>query len=178
MAKTHGKSSYPPDNIATVAAETPGLCVQEESESQGPRSPLGHELYHYLEGDHKKRNTSLSSSLLETMKIIHLKTGPFSNTSTSRSEKLRSKSEDGTFFTHLHLGAEVNNTINQSSSTKQILINKNTSDSISSIALMILKILIKINMWYPWSHWEAESKWRKLRKKSEDEVKAPPGLFW
>ena len=55
MAKTHGKSSYPPDNIATVAAETPGLCVQEESESQGPRSPLGHELYHYLEGDHKKQ---------------------------------------------------------------------------------------------------------------------------
>ena len=33
MAKTHGKSSYPPDNIATVAAETPGLCVQEESVS-------------------------------------------------------------------------------------------------------------------------------------------------
>ena len=44
MAKTHGKSSYPPDNIATVAAKTPGLCVQEESESQGPRSPLGDEL--------------------------------------------------------------------------------------------------------------------------------------
>ena len=145
----HGKSSYPPDNIATVAAETPGLCVQEESESQGPRSPLGDELNHYLEGDHRKRNTSLSSSLLETRKITHLKTGPFSNTSTSRSEKLRSKSEDGTFFKHPHLGAKMNKIINQSSSNKQILINKNTSESISSIALMILKILIKINMQYP-----------------------------
>ena len=127
----HGKSSYPPDNLATVVAETLGLCVQEESESQGPRSPLGDELNHYLEGDHRKRNTSLSSSLLETRKITHLKTGPFSNTSTSRSEKLRSKSEDGTFFKHPHLGAKMNKIINQSSSNKQILINKNTSEPVS-----------------------------------------------
>ena len=120
MAKTHGKSSYPSDNIATVAAETPGLCVQEESEPQCPRSPLGDELHHYLKGDHKKRNTGLSPSLLETRKITHLKTGPFSNTSTSRSEKPRSKSEDGTFSKCPHLGAEVNKIINQSSN-KQIL---------------------------------------------------------
>ncbi|KAB0370739.1 hypothetical protein FD755_017148 [Muntiacus reevesi] len=113
IAKTHGKSSYPPDNIATVAAETPGLCVQEESEPQGPRSPLGDELYHYLKGDHKKRNTGLSPSLLETRKTTHLKTGPFSNTSTSRSQKPRSKSEDSTFFKHPHIGAEMNKIINQ-----------------------------------------------------------------
>uniref|UniRef100_A0AC11CPU6 RB binding protein 8, endonuclease n=1 Tax=Ovis aries TaxID=9940 RepID=A0AC11CPU6_SHEEP len=55
VAKPHGKSSYPPDNLATVVAETLGLCVQEESESRGPRSPLGDELYHCLEGDHKKQ---------------------------------------------------------------------------------------------------------------------------
>ena len=55
MAKPHGKSSYPPDGLATVVAETLGLCVQEESESQGPRSPLGDELYHCLEGDNKKQ---------------------------------------------------------------------------------------------------------------------------
>ena len=53
VAKAHGKSSYPPDGL--VVAETLGLCVQEESESQGPRSPLGDELYHCLEGDHKKQ---------------------------------------------------------------------------------------------------------------------------
>ena len=29
----HGKSSYPPDSLATVVAETLGLCVQEESVS-------------------------------------------------------------------------------------------------------------------------------------------------
>lgn len=29
----HGKSSYTPDNLATVVAETLGLCVQEESVS-------------------------------------------------------------------------------------------------------------------------------------------------
>ncbi|OWK18155.1 hypothetical protein Celaphus_00008886 [Cervus elaphus hippelaphus] len=113
MAKTHGKSSYPPDNIATVAAETPRLCVQEESEPQGPRSPLGDELYHYLKGDHKKRNTDQENNPPENR--------PFSNTSTSRSEKPRSKSEDGTFFKSPHLGAEVNKIINQSSSNKQIL---------------------------------------------------------
>uniref|UniRef100_A0A8I5TT74 DNA endonuclease RBBP8 n=2 Tax=Pongo abelii TaxID=9601 RepID=A0A8I5TT74_PONAB len=59
MAKTHGTSSYTPDkssfNLATVVAETLGLGVQEESETQGPIIPLGDELYHCLEGDHKKQ---------------------------------------------------------------------------------------------------------------------------
>lgn len=59
VTKTHGTSSYPTDkssfNLATVVAETLGVSVQEESESQGPMSPLADELYHCLEGDHKKR---------------------------------------------------------------------------------------------------------------------------
>ncbi|XP_063651628.1 DNA endonuclease RBBP8 isoform X12 [Pan troglodytes] len=59
MAKAHGTSSYTPDkssfNLATVVAETLGLGVQEESETQGPMSPLGDELYHCLEGNHKKQ---------------------------------------------------------------------------------------------------------------------------
>ncbi|EHB03832.1 Retinoblastoma-binding protein 8 [Heterocephalus glaber] len=46
------KSSF---NLATVVAETLGLGIQEESESQGPVSPLDDELYHSLEGDHKKQ---------------------------------------------------------------------------------------------------------------------------
>ncbi|EPY78185.1 DNA endonuclease RBBP8 [Camelus ferus] len=54
VAKTHGTSSYPTDNLATVVAETLGLSLQEESESRGPRSPLDDELYHCLEGDNKK----------------------------------------------------------------------------------------------------------------------------
>ncbi|KAM8950386.1 DNA endonuclease RBBP8 isoform 2-T2 [Lycaon pictus] len=58
VAKTHGTSSCPTAkssfNLATVVAETLGFSVQEESESQGPVSPLGDELYHCLE-DHKKQ---------------------------------------------------------------------------------------------------------------------------
>ncbi|XP_030192641.1 DNA endonuclease RBBP8 isoform X2 [Lynx canadensis] len=56
--ETHGANHCPTDkssfNLATVVAETLGLSVQEESESQGPTSPLGDELYHCLE-DHKKQ---------------------------------------------------------------------------------------------------------------------------
>ncbi|XP_017354221.1 DNA endonuclease RBBP8 isoform X2 [Cebus imitator] len=182
MAKTHGTSSYTPDkssfNLATVVAETLGLRVQEESETQGPMSPLGDELYHCLEGDHKKQpfeestrntedslrfsdstsktppqeelptrvsspvfgaissmkssldlNTSLSPSLLETGGKNHVKTLPFSNTCISRLEKTRSKSEDSALFTHHSLGSEVNKMISQPSSNKQILINKNVSES-------------------------------------------------
>uniref|UniRef100_A0A2K6ALE3 DNA endonuclease RBBP8 n=1 Tax=Mandrillus leucophaeus TaxID=9568 RepID=A0A2K6ALE3_MANLE len=183
MAKTHGTSSCTPDkssfNLATVVAETLGLGVQEESETQGPMSPLGDELYHCLEGDHKKQpfeestrntedslrfsdsaskttpqeelptrvsspvfgatssiksgldlNTSLSPSLLQPEGKKHLKTLPFSNTCVSRLEKTRSKSEDSALFTHQSLGSEVNKIIIQSSSNKQILINKNVSESI------------------------------------------------
>uniref|UniRef100_A0ABI7WE30 DNA endonuclease RBBP8 n=1 Tax=Felis catus TaxID=9685 RepID=A0ABI7WE30_FELCA len=57
VSKTHGTNHCPTDkssfNLATVVAETLGLSVQEESESQGPTSPLGDELYHCL--DHKKQ---------------------------------------------------------------------------------------------------------------------------
>uniref|UniRef100_A0A2K6NEW4 DNA endonuclease RBBP8 n=1 Tax=Rhinopithecus roxellana TaxID=61622 RepID=A0A2K6NEW4_RHIRO len=183
MAKTHGTSSCTPDkssfNLATVVAETLGLGVQEESETQGPMSPLGDELYHCLEGDHKNQpfeestrntedslrfsdsasktppqeelptrvsspvfgatstiksgldlNTSLSPSLLQPGEKKHLKTLPFSNTCVSRLEKTRSKSEDSALFTHQSLGSEVNKIIIQSSSNKQILINKNISESI------------------------------------------------
>ncbi|XP_004413789.1 PREDICTED: DNA endonuclease RBBP8 isoform X2 [Odobenus rosmarus divergens] len=73
-------------------------------------------------------NTSLSPSLLETGKKL-LKTAPFNNISTSRSEKTRSKSEDSALFTHHNLGSEVNKIISQSSSNKQMLINKNISES-------------------------------------------------
>ncbi|XP_019321104.2 DNA endonuclease RBBP8 [Panthera pardus] len=59
VSKTHGTNRCPTDkssfNLATVVAETLGLSVQEESESQGPTSPLGDELYHCLE-DHKKQS--------------------------------------------------------------------------------------------------------------------------
>ncbi|XP_046527555.1 DNA endonuclease RBBP8 isoform X5 [Equus quagga] len=214
----------------TVVAETLGLSVQEESEPQGPVSPLDDELYHCLEGDHKKQpfeesarnsedslrfldcnsktppqeelptrvsspvfgatsnvksslglNTSLSPSLLETGKKNHLKMAPFSNTSDSRSEKTRSKSEDNALFTHLYLGSEVNKIISQSSSNKQMLINKNISESTSEQEnldhikdaitdkdkhVMPLKSLVG-----------RTSKRKKIEEESEDEVSCPQASF-
>ncbi|XP_049756451.1 DNA endonuclease RBBP8 isoform X2 [Elephas maximus indicus] len=181
MAKTHGTSSYSSEkssfNLATVVAETLGIHVQEESESPGPMSPLGHELYHCLEGEHKKQpfeestgnsgnglrfsdstsktppkeelttrvsspvfgttsnvknslalNTSLSPSLLETGKKKHLKIAPFSNTSNSRPEKMRSKSEDSGLVTQHNLGSKGNMIASQSCSNKQMLASQSTSE--------------------------------------------------
>lgn len=182
LSKICGTSSYPTDkspfNLDTVVAETLGINVQEESEHQGPASPLGDELYQCLEGDHKRQpsgestgssedslrfsdsaaktppqeftirvsspvfgatstvkthlglNTSFSPSLLDIGKRNLLKTAPFSNTSVSKSEKARSKSEDSALFTHHSLGSEVNKVISQSFPNKQILMNKNISESI------------------------------------------------
>lgn len=177
-----GRSNYPTDkspfNLDTVVAETLGLNAQEESEHQGPASPLGGELYHCLEEDHKKQpsgesagssedslrfsdstsktppqefttrvsspifgatstvkthlglNTSFSPSLLDIGKRNLLKTAPFSNISASKSEKARSKSEDSALLTHHSLGSEVNKVIGQSFPNKQILMNKNVSESV------------------------------------------------
>ncbi|XP_040613759.1 DNA endonuclease RBBP8 isoform X1 [Mesocricetus auratus] len=182
LSKICRTSSYPteksPFNLDTVVAETLGLNVQEESEHQRCTSPLGDELYHCLEGDHKKQpsvesarssedslrfsdaasktppeeftprvsspvfgatstvkshlglNTSFSPSLLDVGKRNLLKTAPFSNISVSRSEKARSKSEDSTLFTHHNLVSEVNKVISQSFPNKQILTNKNVSESV------------------------------------------------
>ncbi|XP_031222220.1 DNA endonuclease RBBP8, partial [Mastomys coucha] len=60
LSKIYGTSSYPTDksppfNLDTVVAETLGLNGQEESEPQGPMSPLGNELYHCLKEDRKKQ---------------------------------------------------------------------------------------------------------------------------
>uniref|UniRef100_A0A4W2C9G7 DNA endonuclease RBBP8 n=1 Tax=Bos indicus x Bos taurus TaxID=30522 RepID=A0A4W2C9G7_BOBOX len=221
----HGKSSYTPDNLATVVAETLGLCVQEESESRGPQSPLGDELYHCLEGDHKKQafeecrrnsednlrfsdsktpfqeelttrvsspvfgapsnvksslglNTSLSPSLLETGKKTHLKTVPLSNTSAPGPEKPRSKSEDGTLITHHHLGTEVNKIPSQSSSNKQMLINKNTSEPISEQGnIGHSKDTDRDKHVVPLKSLGGRTKRKKIEEESEDEVICPQASF-
>uniref|UniRef100_A0A4W2DPJ9 DNA endonuclease RBBP8 n=1 Tax=Bos indicus x Bos taurus TaxID=30522 RepID=A0A4W2DPJ9_BOBOX len=225
VAKPHGKSSYTPDNLATVVAETLGLCVQEESESRGPQSPLGDELYHCLEGDHKKQafeecrrnsednlrfsdsktpfqeelttrvsspvfgapsnvksslglNTSLSPSLLETGKKTHLKTVPLSNTSAPGPEKPRSKSEDGTLITHHHLGTEVNKIPSQSSSNKQMLINKNTSEPISEQGnIGHSKDTDRDKHVVPLKSLGGRTKRKKIEEESEDEVICPQASF-
>eukprot|EP00069_Balaena_mysticetus_P002005 bmy_15604T0 len=171
MAKTHGKSSYPPDNLAIVVAETLGLSVQDKSESRGPRSPLGEEIYHCLEGDHKKQHFE-ESRRNKTGGGGNLKTVPFSNTSNSRSEKPTSKSEDGVLFTHHNLGAEVNKITNQSSSNKQMLINKNASESINeqdSIDHIKDTVTDKDKHVVPLKSLGSRTKRKKIEEESEDE---------
>ncbi|XP_059265325.1 DNA endonuclease RBBP8 isoform X2 [Mustela nigripes] len=232
-ANERGTSNCPTDkssfNLATVVAETLGFSVQEESESQGPMSPLGDELYQCLE-DHKKQpfeesirinedssrfsdsksktppqeelttrvsspvfgatsnmkrslglNTSLSPSLLETGKKNLLKTVPINNTSTSKSEKTRSKSEDSVLFTHHNLGSEGNKIINQSSSSKQMLISKNVSESkneqdgfdhIKDAITDKDKLVIPLK-----SLGGRTSKRKKIEEESEDEVSSPQASF-
>ncbi|KAB1258407.1 DNA endonuclease RBBP8 [Camelus dromedarius] len=227
VAKTHGTSSYPTDNLATVVAETLGLSLQEESESRGPRSPLDDELYHCLEGDNKKPpfeesrgnsedslrfsdsnsktppqeelttrvsspvfgatsnvksslglNTSLSPSLLETGKKTHLKIVPFSSTSHSRSEKLRSKSEDSASFTHHNLGSEVNKITNQSSSNKQMLINKNISEpTMGQDSIDPIKDTVTDKHVVPLKSLVGRTKRKKIEEESEDEVCCPQASF-
>ncbi|XP_004387979.1 DNA endonuclease RBBP8 isoform X1 [Trichechus manatus latirostris] len=232
MAKTHGTSSYSTDkpsfNLATVVAETLGLNVQEESESQGPVSPLGNELYHCLEGDHKKQpfeestrnsgnglrfsdstsksppqeelttrvsspvfgttsnvknslglNTSLSPSLLETGKRKHMKIAPFSNTSNSRPEKPRSKSEDSDFFTHHNLGSKVNVVVGQSCSDKQMLVNKSISESIGAQGSTDhIKDAITDKHLLPLKPLGSRtSKRKKTEEESEHEVSCPQAAF-
>ncbi|XP_014391425.1 PREDICTED: DNA endonuclease RBBP8 isoform X3 [Myotis brandtii] len=230
VAKTRGTSSYPTDkssfNLATIVAETLGLSVPEESESHSPMSPVGDELYHCLEGDHKKQpleestrnnkdslrfsdpnsktppqeelttqvsspvfgatsnvkssfglNTSLSPSLLETGKKSHLKTAPFSSTSNSRLEKTRSKSEDSSLFIHPNLGSE-GNKISQSSN-KQMLINKNISESISEQDnIDHIKNAITDKHVVPLKSLGCKtSKRKKIEEESEDEASCPQASF-
>ncbi|XP_063087919.1 DNA endonuclease RBBP8 isoform X3 [Cavia porcellus] len=235
VAKIRGISSCPVDkssfHLATVVAETLGLGVEEESESQSPMSPLGDELYHSMEGEHKKQpfedsmrntkdslrfsdsisntppqeelttrasspvfsspvfvptsnvktdlglNTSLSPSLLDTGKQNHLKTAPFSSTSTSRLEKTRSKSEDSALFTHHNLGSEVNKAISQLSSSKQVLksisesineqdITDHTKDTVTDKHIVSLKSL-----------GGRTSKRKKAEEESEHEISCPQTSF-
>ncbi|KAK2501884.1 hypothetical protein MC885_019130 [Smutsia gigantea] len=189
MSKIHGMNNYPTDkssfNLVTVVAETVGLSVQEESKPQGPVSHLGDKLYHCLEGDYKKPPFEESrrnhEDRLRDWGKKHLKTLPFSNTSNSRSEKTRSKSEDSALSTHHNLGSEVIRIISQSSSNKQMLKNKNVSESLSEQDSVdhIKDVVTERN-----SHVVAlkplrgrPSKTKKIEEESEDEVNCPQASF-
>lgn len=228
MTRTHGTKSYSTvkssfDN-PTVVAETLGINSQEESEPQGPMSPLGDELYHCLEGSDKQSfekstrysedtlrfsdsipnppqeevtsresspvfgathnvknglglNISLSPSLLETEKKTHLRIAPFSNTFNSRSEKARSKSEDGALFIHHNVESEVSKMISQSSSNKHMFTNKKagepigeqkSTDHIKDAIIDKDKHLVSLK-----SLGGKTSKRKKTEEENEDEVNFP-----
>ncbi|KAM7125804.1 DNA endonuclease RBBP8 isoform 1-T3 [Molossus nigricans] len=123
-------------------------------------------------------NTSLSPSLLETGKKSHLKTAPFSGTSNSRSEKTRSKSADSTLFTHPNIGSEVNRIISQSSN-KQMLINKNITESISEQdSIDHIKDAVTDKHVVPVKSLGCKtSKRKKIEEESEDEISCPQASF-
>lgn len=125
-------------------------------------------------------STSLSPSLLETEKKNHLKTLPFNNTSNSRSEKTRSKSEDSALFTHHNLGSEVNKIISQSSSNKQMLKNKNVSESINeqdSVDHIKDAITDRESHVVALKPLGGRPSKRKIEEESEDEVNYPQASF-
>ncbi|XP_060029563.1 DNA endonuclease RBBP8 isoform X2 [Erinaceus europaeus] len=128
-------------------------------------------------------NATVSPSLLETGKKNRFKITPFGNTSSSRSEKTRSKSEDGALSTHV-LGSEAKErckVVSQSSAHKQMLISRNINeatgkqDSIDHIKdattdrdkhLGRLKLL-----------GSKTSKRKKTEEEGEDEVSCPQASF-
>ncbi|XP_069885549.1 DNA endonuclease RBBP8 isoform X1 [Dipodomys merriami] len=121
-------------------------------------------------------NTSLSPSLLETVKKS-LKASPFGNISISRSEKVRSKSEDSTLSTHHGLGSEVNKIISQSSSNKQIL--KNISESIDEQdnTEHIKETITDKHLMSLKSLGSRTSKRKKTEEENEHEINCPQASF-
>ena len=105
---------------------------------------------------------------------------PFSNTSNYRLEKPRSKSEDGALFTHHNLGAEVNKITNQSSSNKQMLINRKTSEPLSeqdSIDHTKDTVTDKDKHVVPLKSLGGRTKRKKIEEESEGEISCPKTSF-
>lgn len=125
-------------------------------------------------------NTSISPSLLETGKKNHFKITPFSNT--SRSEKIRSKSEEDVLSTHV-LGSEVKErckVISQSSSHKQMLISKNINEVTGEqdSADHIKDTIMDKDKHLPLKLLGGKaSKRKKTEEESEDEVNCPQTSF-
>ncbi|KAM6457316.1 DNA endonuclease RBBP8 isoform 1-T2 [Liasis olivaceus] len=75
-------------------------------------------------------NISLSSSVLAAERKSNLKNSPISNFSLSRSEKVRSKSEDVPFVS---LGTEIITVINQAPTGRQMALKQNTEEPITCV---------------------------------------------
>ncbi|KAM7123045.1 DNA endonuclease RBBP8 isoform 1-T4 [Ciconia maguari] len=175
----------PSFNLAAVVAETIGLAVQEESESQSVLSPpctnvvmnqapenmqsedsrkhpasesrnddnnLGlsdpsqntppHVDWDYQvaspvfgASSNMKNNSSTShtSCNLDPGLKPHLKTNLFNSSSSSRSHKSRSKSEDVAFVAPLNLGTEINSVISQASINRQMVVKKRSNEAVTCV---------------------------------------------
>uniref|UniRef100_A0A8D2KVR5 DNA endonuclease RBBP8 n=1 Tax=Varanus komodoensis TaxID=61221 RepID=A0A8D2KVR5_VARKO len=78
-------------------------------------------------------STSSSPSVLATGCKSNLKINPTNNSSISRSEKVRSKSEDVSFVAPLNLGCEVTSVISQAPTGKQVVHKQNSDEPKISI---------------------------------------------
>lgn len=76
-------------------------------------------------------NTSLSPSVLATDQKSNLKINPINNTSHSRSEKARSKSDDVTFVASLNHETEITSVISQAPTRRHM--KKNTDEPITCV---------------------------------------------
>ncbi|XP_075776999.1 DNA endonuclease RBBP8 isoform X1 [Pelodiscus sinensis] len=74
--------------------------------------------------------SSLSASVLELELKSNAKNNPFNSTFNSRSHKVRSKSEDVALVAPLNLGTEVNSVISQASTRRQMVVKRDTNESI------------------------------------------------
>ncbi|NXU58310.1 CTIP endonuclease, partial [Turnix velox] len=78
-------------------------------------------------------STSHTSCILDSGMKPHVKTNLFNNPSSSRSHKCRSKSEDVAFVAPLNLGTEINSVISQASMIRQMVVKKNTNETITCV---------------------------------------------
>ncbi|KFQ38967.1 DNA endonuclease RBBP8 [Mesitornis unicolor] len=82
-----------------------------------------------------KNNSSTSHApcILDSGLKPNVKTNLFNNPSSSRTHKIRSKSEDVAFVAPLNLGAEMNSVINQASLNRQMVVKKNTNEAVTCV---------------------------------------------
>ncbi|NXH28588.1 CTIP endonuclease, partial [Myiagra hebetior] len=82
-----------------------------------------------------KNNSSTGHApcILDSGLKPHLKTNLFSNPSSSRSHKSRSKSEDVAFVAPLNLGTEINSVISQASVHRQMVVKKNANEAVACV---------------------------------------------
>ncbi|KFQ57732.1 DNA endonuclease RBBP8 [Pelecanus crispus] len=78
-------------------------------------------------------STSHASCILDSGLKPNLKTNLFNNSSSSRSHKSRSKSEDVAFVAPLNLGTEINSVISQSSIIRQMVVKNNTNEAVTCV---------------------------------------------
>uniref|UniRef100_A0A8B9IW01 DNA endonuclease RBBP8 n=1 Tax=Amazona collaria TaxID=241587 RepID=A0A8B9IW01_9PSIT len=151
----------PSFNLAAVVAETIGLAIQEESvstpcvhqkkiilssivfslsepsQNTPPHvdwdSRVASPVFGASSNVKNNSSTTHAACILDSGLKPNLKSNLFNNSSSSRSHKSRSKSEDVAFVAPLNLGTEINSIISQASMNRQMVMKKNTSEVVTCV---------------------------------------------